>query len=221
MGYLNNVEFAQNPDPRCPCILLLDTSWSMNGTPIMKLNQGLQAFQNDIQQDALARRRVEIAMITFGNGGVQLLQDFVEAGSFQAPPLSADGHTPMGEAINLALDKIRARKDVYKANDILYYRPWIFMITDGAPTDNWEYAKQRIHAEEAAKGIAFFAVGVEGADMGVLSQIAIPNRPPRKLQGLKFVEMFLWLSRSQGRVSATEVGEQIALEPADGWSVLA
>ena len=34
-------DFASNPEPRCPCILLLDVSGSMNGRPINELNAGL------------------------------------------------------------------------------------------------------------------------------------------------------------------------------------
>lgn len=218
MSYLDDTEFALNPDPRCPCILLLDTSSSMNGEPVTALNQGLHSFQVDIRQDALAQRRVEIAIVSFGNGGVKTLQDFVTANQFEAPTLSASGNTPMGEAINRALDMLRERKRQYKENAIPYYRPWLFMITDGAPTDAWQDAAQRIRNEEGAKELAFFAVGVEHADMATLSQIAV--RRPMMLQGLKFNELFLWLSRSQKRVSASKVGEQTPLPSIEDWSVV-
>ncbi len=59
-------EFIDNPEQRCPCLLLLDTSGSMSGQPISELNQGLLAFRDDLSQDALAAKRVEIALITFG-----------------------------------------------------------------------------------------------------------------------------------------------------------
>ncbi|MFL5625336.1 MAG: vWA domain-containing protein, partial [Ktedonobacteraceae bacterium] len=93
MGYLDEVKYAQNPEPRCACVLLLDTSYSMDGRPIQELNRGLQTFQEAIQKDDLARKRVEIAIVTFGNGGVQQKQDFVTAEAFEAPnpPLTAGG----------------------------------------------------------------------------------------------------------------------------------
>jgi uncharacterized protein YegL len=66
---LEDVEFAENPDPRCPCILLLDVSSSMAGASIDALNQGLKAFQREVSQDAIAARRVEVAIVTFRTSG--------------------------------------------------------------------------------------------------------------------------------------------------------
>jgi|ERR1039458_2325527 uncharacterized protein YegL len=202
-----NPEFASNPDPRCACVLLLDTSGSMSGVPIDALNQGLQAFQLDIQEDALAKRRVEIAIVTFG-GSVQKVHDFVSAGSFTAPILAAGGDTPMGEAIALGLQLVKNRKAEYRASGVLYYQPWVFLITDGEPTDEWQSAAQMVQSETSAKALAFFAVGVGSADMQVLSSI---TQRALKLDGLKFKDLFVWLSQSQKRVSGSKPGEQTAL----------
>ena len=202
-----NPEFAANPDPRCACVLLLDTSGSMSGTPIDALNQGLQAFQLDIQEDALAKRRVEIAIVTFG-GSVQKVQDFVSAGAFVAPNLNAGGGTPMGEAIALGLQLVKSRKAEYKSSGVLYYQPWVFLITDGEPTDEWQSAAQMVQSESSAKALAFFAVGVGGANMQILSSI---TQRAMKLDGLKFKDLFVWLSQSQKRVSGSKPGEQTAL----------
>ena len=179
----------------------------MSGSPIDALNQGLQTFQSDIQEDALAKRRVEIAIVTFG-GAVHIVQDFVSAGSLVAPTLAAGGGTPMGEAIALGLQLVKNRKAEYKASGVLYYQPWIFLITDGAPTDEWQSAAQMVQAETSAKALAFFGVGVEGANMQILSSIT-----PRalKLDGLKFKELFIWLSQSQKRVSGSKPGQQTPL----------
>ena len=38
------VEFADNPEPRCACVLLLDVSGSMHGEPISALNQGVSTY---------------------------------------------------------------------------------------------------------------------------------------------------------------------------------
>ena len=217
---LEAVEFAENPEPRCACVLLLDTSGSMSGEPINALNQGLVEFRNDLARDPLASRRVEVAVVTF-DSSVKVVQDFVTADQFQPPTLTAQGATHMGSGILKALDMIQARKKQYNANGIAYYRPWVFMITDGEPQGELEevvqQATRRIKEDEAGKRVAFFAVGVENAKMDRLSQIVV--RQPVKLIGLNFVEMFVWLSRSTQAVSHSQVDDQVALPP-PGWGAV-
>jgi uncharacterized protein YegL len=211
------VEFAENPEPRCPCVLLLDVSGSMKGAPIAQLNAGLQAFRDGLQKDQLAALRVEVAIITFGSK-VNVVQDFVTADRFNPPTLEASGSTPMGAAINQALDRLEERKQLYKSSGTPYYRPWVFLISDGEPTDEWGAAAQRVELSEDRKGVAFFAVGVERANMTTLARIAPKNRPPKSLKGLDFTAMFVWLSQSLTNVSHSKVGDQVPLQPADGWA---
>lgn len=210
--------FVDNPEPRCPCVLLLDNSGSMSGAPIAQLNAGLRQFQQDLASDPLAAKRVEVAIITFGPVKVQ--QNFVTADMFAAPHLDVEGTTPLGEAIMEALDLVKLRKQQYQANGVAYYRPWIFLITDGAPTDTWAGAAKAVQAAEKAKALAFFPVGVDGADFNVLRQIS--PRTPIKLRGLAFKELFQWLSNSLSSVSKSKVGETLALPPPDtgpkGWA---
>jgi uncharacterized protein YegL len=213
---LEAVKFAENPEPRCPCVLLLDTSTSMAGEKINQLNAGLAEFERSLKEDSLATLRVEVCVINFGP--VNVSQDFITAGEFTATTFTPNDATPMGEAIILALDKLEQRKATYKSNGITYYRPWIFLITDGAPTDDWAPAAQRIKDAEAQKKVAFFSVGVEGADMGILSKLS--NRTPISLKGMCFREMFVWLSTSLSSVSRSVPGDTVPLQsPADWGSV--
>ncbi|MEE8465988.1 MAG: VWA domain-containing protein [Dehalococcoidia bacterium] len=214
------VEFAENPEPRCPCVLLLDTSGSMQGAPIEALNRGLQTFKDDLMRDPVAPKRVEVAVVTFDND-VTVVQDFVTADRFEAPRLESKGMTHMAAGINTALDMIQARKDRYNQSGVPYYRPWVLMITDGRPQgempDFVDLAAQRIQEEEATKRVVFFGVGVEGADIPILSEIVV--RTPLRLRGLNFNELFVWLSRSMHAVSDSKVGDQVALQP-PGWAVV-
>lgn len=215
------LEFADNPEPRCPCVLLLDTSKSMAGERIDALNEGLRVFRDELMKDTLARQRVEVAIVTFG-GSVQIIQNFVTIDNFPPPILEARGQTPMGTGIIQALDLIDARKSQYRANGVAYYRPWVFLITDGAPQgeplETTREAVNRIKADEGAKKVVFFAVGVEGANMKLLSKISV--RQPLKLRGMRFVDMFVWLSKSTERIAHSREGEQVALPPVDWGNIV-
>ncbi|OQY45751.1 MAG: hypothetical protein B6242_09575 [Anaerolineaceae bacterium 4572_78] len=213
---LGQVEFdTSNPEPRCPCVLALDVSGSMYGDPITQLNDGLVAFEDALKDDDLASMRVEVAIVAFSSTATVQL-DFVTANQFESPKLKAGGTTAMGEAIDMSLDMVRRRKGIYKQNGVPYYRPWIFLITDGTPTDEWQAAAQRVRHEESSKSVAFFAVGVQGADLDVLSKIS--SRQPVTLKGLNFREMFVWLSASLTSVSHSQIGEQVPLQSPVGWA---
>ena len=211
-------DLVANPQPRVPVVLLLDTSGSMQGEPISQLNAGLTAFKEELMSDSLASKRAEISVVTFGP--VQVHNPFMTADIFQPPRLHASGDTPMGAGIMKALELVEERKNQIKASGVQYYRPWIFMITDGGPTDSWQEAARALRDAVEKRKAAFFAIAVDGADMGRLTQIS--PRKPLHLRGLKFREMFEWLSSSLGAVSrSSPTQEVLALPPpTSDWSTL-
>lgn len=212
------VDIAYPNQPHCPTILLLDTSGSMMiNDKIKRLAEGIELFKEEIEKDDLARKRLDLAVITFGQK-VSVIQQFGSIEDFQVPDIVADGLTPMGEAIKKSIGMLDRRKEEYKKEGTDYYRPWIFLITDGEPTDMnegdelWAEVVDLVHGGEKDGKFLFFAVGMDDADMESLGKIAPPNRGPVKLKENNFRDMFLWLSRSQAKVSSSGVGEQIVLE---------
>src|SRR3954464_10011774 len=120
-----DAQFAENPEPRCPCLLLLDTSTSMSGAPIQELNAGIRQLKDELMADAMAAKRGEVAIVPFRP--VQEMPGFQPADVFQPPKLETTGDTPMGAAIGRGLDSPFDRKEAYEQNGISYYRPWILL----------------------------------------------------------------------------------------------
>jgi uncharacterized protein YegL len=202
--------FAENPEQRTPCVLLLDVSGSMSGEPINELNAGLRDYKDSLIADPLAAKRVEVAIVTFG-GHIQTVCDFTTVEGFQPPMLTCNGDTPMGAAILQGIELLKQRKDQYKSNGVPFTRPWLLLITDGAPTDDWHSAAAQVRQGEQNRHFVFYAVGVEGANVDVLRQITGNRSEPLKLKGLAFRALFKWLSNSQAAASRSKPGEAVPL----------
>ena len=214
------VEFTDNPEPRCACVLLLDTSGSMHGPPIQALNDGIRAFKEELENDSLASLRVETAIVSF-DSSVQLVQDFATVDALATPALDAQGATSTATAVNFAIDRVEERKQTYRDAGVPYYRPWIVLITDGASTEGGQQmdaASERVRQAEEAKQLAFFSVGVQGADMEELNRMGTRGALP--LDGMAFREFFVWLSSSMTRVSSSRVDDEIDLPDVSGWAKL-
>lgn len=213
-----SAEAAENYEQKCLCVLVLDVSGSMRGTPIEELNKGLKDFYEEISSDVTTSQRLEISIITFSNT-VITLQEPALVENITMPTLTASGSTEMVNAINYAIDMVDARKKWYKETNQNYYRPWIILMTDGEPDDDQDVAglAQRIQNDTRNKRYAFLPIGVEGANMAVLDQIK-GNIPAMKLQGTRFSSFFKWLSASMGTIVTSEEGEKVDLtEGANDW----
>lgn len=193
-------------EPHMACVLLLDTSGSMSGSPIESLNHAINMFKEQTALDELAQKRVDIAIVAF-NDSAQVVEYFTPL--LQLPPvtLTASGCTAMGAGIDLAIDMVKERNRFYASMGTPCYKPWIFMITDGAPTDDITAARQRI-LEEESKGahgkLKFWAVGVPGYQRDVLTSL---TKRCISLNEARFDNIFNWLSESMVAISVSRVDE--------------
>ena len=213
-----DVALRDNTSQRLPCVLLLDGSGSMDGEAIDELNAGLRVLEEELKKDDIASQRVQLLVIRFGGDrDVEVLSDWTDAMDFSAPRLSANGLTPMGSAVRVGLAKLEEQKGRYRTNGVAYNRPWVFLITDGGPTDtDWQQAAAESRAAEQAGKLVFFGVGAgASADLKKLAEFS--TRQPVRLQGLKFRELFLWLSASARDGSKKAPGSNVQLAPPDGW----
>ncbi|MGH3676939.1 MAG: vWA domain-containing protein [Mycobacterium sp.] len=219
----------ENPDPRVACVVLADVSGSMQGEPIGALERGFAAFTHYLHNETLASKRVEVAVVTFGTVATVLVP-MQEARALQPASFTASGTTNMAAGIHLAMDIIEDRKFAYKAAGLQYYRPWILLLTDGKPNiDGFDDAVARLNAAEMARGVTVFAVGAgPKVDYQQLARLSV-QRSPAPLDGLKYEELFEWLSASLSNVSNSQefarndealstMGDRVPLPSVSGWT---
>lgn len=213
---------TNNPEPRTPCALVLDRSSSMAGRPIDELNRGLRRFAEDAKEDAYARKRCEVTVVSFG-GQAQVDSPFCEVRDFDPPELLAAGGTPMADALALAVAGLEQRKKQYRAAGIEYMRPWLILMTDGKPTDTRDYFEETVahlNALERKQSLMVFPIAVgDDADLAALAKTSIARQPVKLRDVGSFVEFFAWLAASLS-VTSQSVSGQVPLPPLDGWAAV-
>jgi uncharacterized protein YegL len=176
---LGEISYEAGIGQRLPLMLCLDTSGSMKGAPIAALNEALAGWSAELRSDVQLKTTVQVAMVTFGHGGVQVWQGrepwssasgaapFVPASEFYPPQLAAGGVTLLTEAVELALRHVYAYKGWLKSHGYTYYRPLVFLLTDGIPTDangrespSWQRLVPDLAAGRRDNGFEFYAIGV-------------------------------------------------------------
>jgi uncharacterized protein YegL len=216
-----DVQLIDNSEQRTPLALVLDCSGSMEGAAIDQLNKGLALLAQELKADSIASKRVRLLILEFGGADeARVAGDWIDAMEFTAPALTANGTTPTGQAVDLALSKIEEEKQRFKQAGVAYTRPWLFLMSDGSPTDEWQGAADRCRQAEKANKVAIFPIAVgDEANAATLGEFSSKGEPAvKRLNGLKFRELFLWLSASMKVVSQSRPGGQIQLPTTDNWS---
>lgn len=215
-----SLESPQNYEQKCCCVLVLDVSGSMSGKAIEEMNKGIQEFYADIQNEPTTANRLEVAVVEFSST-VQTLVDPSLAQNFTMPVLTAKDTTALVDGVREGIEIVRSRKNWYKQTGQPYYRPWVILITDGEPDRDQDLNGLSVEIREAVgrKEFWFFAIGVHGANMDVLTLISDTSMPPASLNGLRFREFFRWLSDSlgPGGVTGSKDGDQINLPDPAAW----
>ena len=214
-------DLIENPTPRVPICLVLDTSGSMAGEPIKELNIGVSHFFDEIRNDEVAKWSAEICTVTFGP--VTVVHEFGSTMQLGEPEaLVAGGDTPMGKAVAQALKLLERRKADYTTAGLDYYQPWMVLMTDGQPTDGIIRISKQVSDLILARKLTIFPIGVgPKANLETLSKFS-PKRSAIRLKGLRFKPFFEWLSKSVSRVSQSSPSVVIELdtEGIKGWAQL-
>lgn len=227
----NEIGDVPNYEEKSLCCFVIDTSTSMgeseHGVPIDELNKGLQHFHKEIKTSSITTDRLEVAVVTF-NSTVEVVQPPLLTTQFDMPHLNITGSTQLVTGVRKGIELIQERKNWYKQTGQPYLRPWIILITDGAPDRGQDIAglSQEIEVGTKNKDYVFLPIGVEGAHMDTLNQIAGYTKKPNgdwgkmeamKLKGLNFFEFFKWVSASMSGIIGTDAGTTDLPNPNNWW----
>lgn len=192
-------------EPHMACLLLLDTSGSMGGDPIAELNAGVNQFKSEVCEDKTTRDVLDIAIVEF-NSTHRVVQEFVPIEYMEPVNLQASGGTNMSPAIQTAIDMVNERSRFYRRSGTEPYKPWIIMISDGAPQDDISGIVSVIQEMEGNDKLKFFSLGVQGYDPQTLHRLSGPK--VMKLKGNDFRSFFDWVNKSMRSVSVSSPGER-------------
>lgn len=201
------MDFGGAESRRLPIYLLLDTSGSMAGAPIQAVNQGVGLLYNELMNDPSAIETVHIAVITF-DSQAKMVSPLTELTRFSPPSLNAGGTTALGGALRLlndSLDRdIRPNTPQQKGD----FKPLVFLMTDGMPTDNWEREADAIKNRTEQKVATIIAVACGGGvDVNTLKRVTEVVLMMDTLTPDQINQFFRWVSQS---VSTASVSAQAA-----------
>jgi len=178
---------------RLPVYLLLDTSGSMSGEPIEAVKNGVQVLISTLRQDPYALETAYLSVITFDSSAKQVVP-LTELASFQTPSIVASGTTELGAALSLLGDRIEAEVGRTTADAKGDWKPLIFIMTDGSPTDDWKKGLDRL--KKVRTGIVIACAAGPGADTSVLKQITEVVVQLDKADSNTIKAFFKWVSAS-------------------------
>ncbi|TAI82356.1 TerY-C metal binding domain-containing protein [Pectobacterium versatile] len=191
---------------RLPIFFVLDCSESMIGDNLKKMNDGLQTIVSDLKKDPHALETAWISVIAFA-GVAQTIVPLVEVVSFYPPRLPLGGGTSLGAAIRELTKQIdeQVRKTTQERKGD--WKPVVYLLTDGRPTDDITPEITRWKTHYASK-VNLIAIGLgASADLSTLRQLTENVLLFTDAQEGDFTRFIKWITASVTAHSRS-VGEE-------------
>jgi uncharacterized protein YegL len=183
------VRFADNPEPRAPCVLVVDTSPAMGPDGLSQAAALLASLVEQWAADPETAKSVELAVVTATPPRVA--SGFAMVDPFVAPTLQLGTAASLPAAVDLAIDLVLDRKRAVRAQGLLLYRPTLLILTPGATTTAWDATAERLRAGNADRAFHATALAPPGADVDLLE--AVTGMPPMPTTGLRLRDLLPWV----------------------------
>jgi uncharacterized protein YegL len=193
-------------DRRLPVYLVIDCSESMAGPAIEAVNRGLQMLVGELRGNPLALETAYLSVITFARHAKQDVP-LTELIQFKLPPLKVRTGSSLGAALRLLLKCMQREVVTSSATRKGDYKPLVFLLTDGQPTDDWEPAADAIRKANNPRIANVYAIGCgPDIDPDNLRKITDIVLMLNDMTPEGFRKFFVWLSASV-QTASTRIGE--------------
>jgi len=175
----------------------------MTGEPIEAVKNGVQMMVHSLRQNPQAIETAFVSIITFDSEAKQLIP-LTDLASFQTVDLKAAGTTALGAALSLLADKLENEVTKTTLEQKGDWKPIVFIMTDGVPTDDWQAGFQKLKAVK--KGLIVGCAAGNNANDKVLKEIADQVVRLSNTDADSIGKFFQWVSASIATTS-TKVEE--------------
>lgn len=183
---------------RLPVYIVADCSGSMAGDPIESVKSGIRSLHSELMGDPSAVESAFLSVITFDSSARQIVP-LTDLQSFIPPELTAGGTTALGAALKTLMSCIDTEVRTTTGEQKGDWKPLIFLLTDGNPTDSWQAAADEMKARRV--NVIAVACG-EAMDTTVLKSLSETVLVMKDVSPSAFSAFFKWVSASIKQTSA-------------------
>ena len=204
---------------RLPIYFLIDVSESMVGVPIEQVQDGIATIIKELRADPYALETVCVSIIVFA-GKAKKITPLVELFNFYPPKLPIGGGTSLGNGINFLIGDMNSTLQKTTIEEKGDWKPLVFLLTDGNPTDKYEASFERWNKEYRTKAnLVIISLG-ENMDSNIFGKITENVLLLKNTDAESFRKFFKWVTTSIKTSSinvATLNDDGLHLAPITKW----
>lgn len=203
-------ELANTTADQLIICLCIDSSYSMvQNNRIQHVNNSIKKFIKTISENIYAKDTVDLAIVSFGNRGVQVLQEFSHVDKINYSDITPSGGTPLGEAIEKCILLIDSEIEKWSEYGVGMYKPWLIIMSDDGADDDTSKAVEIVRKRLEERKIKTKCIGLgEGSERGDLAKFSLDGRVD-SFAAMEIDNFFDMLSKSAAGLSVSSPEDDI------------